>query len=600
MDKVYERINWQNEPSVSTPINAANLNKIDYAVNALDDRVIELDTASKVAKGNIDSLISKMSTAESDIDALEKGLSSTQGIVYTVRDKVTKAEADIVALQKACETLENTKAPGIICTASGTDVVITDCSDMAFSDIEIDGASEQAQYFGKNLMPVNYFSGSVYTEYSISLPSGDYYVTAKVTSNDTHATESLMLLNYTDGTQANIFFTRGVRVKQKVTFAKDISSIRFYASNNFANSSNDTFYWEDIMISAEDIDYEPYVGGNPSPSPEYPQPIKSVGDSGSLEIKTVGKNKFDVNGDKITETASHKYVYKLKPNTKYTVSSDVPHTTMASLYANGGSTAENGVWQGKSVTVTSDNNGEFFIYVRFSAGGSQDETVLLYEKVLDGTYYIQIEEGEVTTPYQPYQSNSITIPLSEPLRQYDKIVKQDGVREVLRGTKRVVFNGSETWIKSGSAFYTEQEQDMALNVSGYASALCDKAIMQNWVTVASGGFDNSFTIYKDTVWSKARIAIYVNGITSVADFKAHIAENPITVEYELATPTFEPFDTEVQIAINSLHGYKTVTYVSTDSEVKPTIIVDYVADTKTYIDNKFNELAAALVAGSEV
>jgi hypothetical protein len=42
--KVYSRINWENEPSVNTPLNASNLNKIDLATNTIDDRVIALDT----------------------------------------------------------------------------------------------------------------------------------------------------------------------------------------------------------------------------------------------------------------------------------------------------------------------------------------------------------------------------------------------------------------------------------------------------------------------------------------------------------------------------------------------------------------------------
>ena len=42
--KVYSRINWQNEPSTNTPLNETNLNRIDSALNTVDDRVIALDT----------------------------------------------------------------------------------------------------------------------------------------------------------------------------------------------------------------------------------------------------------------------------------------------------------------------------------------------------------------------------------------------------------------------------------------------------------------------------------------------------------------------------------------------------------------------------
>lgn len=44
MDKTYSRINWENEPSVASPINAVNLNKMDYAIDEIDNRIIQIDT----------------------------------------------------------------------------------------------------------------------------------------------------------------------------------------------------------------------------------------------------------------------------------------------------------------------------------------------------------------------------------------------------------------------------------------------------------------------------------------------------------------------------------------------------------------------------
>lgn len=52
MNKVYERINWENYPSIVTPLNEKNLNKLDFAADALDNRIINLDT-SKVDKSSI-------------------------------------------------------------------------------------------------------------------------------------------------------------------------------------------------------------------------------------------------------------------------------------------------------------------------------------------------------------------------------------------------------------------------------------------------------------------------------------------------------------------------------------------------------------------
>ena len=54
MNKVYTRINWENEPSDKTPINETNLNKMDFALNEVDNRLIEQDTTklSKVDASN--------------------------------------------------------------------------------------------------------------------------------------------------------------------------------------------------------------------------------------------------------------------------------------------------------------------------------------------------------------------------------------------------------------------------------------------------------------------------------------------------------------------------------------------------------------------
>ena len=40
-------------------------------------------------------------------------------------------------------------------------------------------------------------------------------------------------------------------------------------------------------------DYEPYTGGKPSPSPEYPQEIENAGQSGEIEVDVYGGNLFD-------------------------------------------------------------------------------------------------------------------------------------------------------------------------------------------------------------------------------------------------------------------------------------------------------------------
>ncbi len=56
MQKVYSRVNWENYPSENTPLNESNLNRMDFAINEIDDRVIDLDT-QKASVSVVDNLI---------------------------------------------------------------------------------------------------------------------------------------------------------------------------------------------------------------------------------------------------------------------------------------------------------------------------------------------------------------------------------------------------------------------------------------------------------------------------------------------------------------------------------------------------------------
>lgn len=45
MQKIYSRIKWENLPSEKTAVNESNLNKMDLAVDNLDDRIVAMDAA---------------------------------------------------------------------------------------------------------------------------------------------------------------------------------------------------------------------------------------------------------------------------------------------------------------------------------------------------------------------------------------------------------------------------------------------------------------------------------------------------------------------------------------------------------------------------
>lgn len=67
MEKIYERIDWKNEPSEDTPINEDNLNKMDYAIDKLDDRIIEVDGSVTTMGETVSQLVEDVTELEADV-----------------------------------------------------------------------------------------------------------------------------------------------------------------------------------------------------------------------------------------------------------------------------------------------------------------------------------------------------------------------------------------------------------------------------------------------------------------------------------------------------------------------------------------------------
>ena len=63
MTKAHENIGWENKPSDKSPINKRNLNKMDYSIDVIDDRVIVLDS-TKATKVEVSPLIKEVAYDE--------------------------------------------------------------------------------------------------------------------------------------------------------------------------------------------------------------------------------------------------------------------------------------------------------------------------------------------------------------------------------------------------------------------------------------------------------------------------------------------------------------------------------------------------------
>jgi hypothetical protein len=197
---------------------------------------------------------------------------------------------------------------------------------------------------------------------------------------------------------------------------------------------------------------------------------------------------------------------------------------------------------------------------------------------------VQIKEGSIAT-----QSSEIT--LSEPIELngfngvYD-VVTSDGVT---RKIGKVVFDGSDDenitleQVHNGKSIFTLYVEKETLGKNNGGTHLrcswASRADVYSLVNKVDYTGGNSHFI---------RISLDNSIYTDVETFKTKLSENPMTVVYELATPTTEA----LQSNFTALKTFYPETHVSNDADCDMSIT--YTADAKNYIDNKIALLTTAI------
>ena len=288
----------------------------------------------------------------------------------------------------------------------------------------------------------------------ISLPDG---ATASATGNATNGA----IQNIPAGVGGNIVLLGTTRSELKT------QTLRFYASG--ASSDGKKIRARVSIIEGDHSsdwqnysgdNWQPYVGGTPSPNPDYPQAINTV--TGMQTVKVTGKNLFNLNGDQqpntrctgiingqsitITSTANSTGYYAIViPNSSellgktatisvgdVTVSSDVETTGRILIYQSV-STQPNSVGNNiGAVDIKSKGPASAtFTFPSSFQSGKNCFAVVLYVNAralstVVGEYStytnIQLELGSTGTGYEPYSSNDYEINLGKNL--FDKDANQ--------------------------------------------------------------------------------------------------------------------------------------------------------------------------------
>ena len=363
-----------------------------------------------------------------------------------------------------------------------------------------------------------------------------------------------------------------------------------------------------MLYQDGDGTWEPYTGGRPSPSPEYPQEIVSTD---VTAVTVTGANLFDTSalaGSNISSftVSSDKRQITVTANKDYGV---VAHSIPVQLIAgktvtiscsinnrnpdvNVGGQIEAGQPDGKKLyfNISSSGSRKFSIpenVVKAQAKLFANNSSTVLDTPNTVTYSdVMFNIGDTALPWEPYQSNAASITLTEPLRGIgdvrDRIMCRDGVWGVERKIVPLIFNGSETWNQfntSGSKSFGAADFDSLIKTG--SALLCDRLSEDKADNVWNGVRDNIIAYsYSSTKY----LRIFLNSTATLDTLKALLSADPMHVIAERKSPTWEPLPSDTQAALNALTTYAGQTTVTVIADGPgPDVTVEYVQDTRMVI-----------------
>lgn len=159
MNKAYSRIVWENYPSMDTPVNEANLNRMDDALNTIDDRVVEM-SSTKLDKNTAYTMVKNISFNE---DTGIFTITYLNGSTTTLDTKLEKLAVNFgfnPEIEKLTITLEDGTVQEVDLSALISKYEFADSDSIAFtvdSSGKVTAIVKEGSIQGKHLQP-NYLA----------------------------------------------------------------------------------------------------------------------------------------------------------------------------------------------------------------------------------------------------------------------------------------------------------------------------------------------------------------------------------------------------------------------------------------------------------
>ncbi len=471
-------------------------------------------------------------------------------------------------------------------TAEGTEIALNNTYEAPIKLNVVKGDTQQDSYSGKNLCSNAFYESTNTARFVIDKSKLQQTFTLSYIS-DTTANNGVIYL-FTDGTNRgtlNFSIKQTANVREYVTIAVENENwnniqeatnvwITSYVSGAGHTTSN-LVKQAQIENGSSMTDYEPYVGGIASPSPDYPQEVKvvnglqnvSVSDGtnttnyevnlGTLELckindyqdsiqKSSGKNllqitTFSNNSKTIT---SNNITATINDSGTITVTGTASAETNIYLTKNDFSLSGNFYYLCNSPSANAriefvcDVDGTRLYLNDYGTGNKRNATTSfafssLVLKIANGT--------QVNTTFTPMVALGTTIEEYEP---YGKVwYKKANIKKVvLTGASSEVWGTNGETTNYGQFKYTTNDKEYgAINL---ISNMFITEVASNKNCIA--GRDANSNIYVNI--AKSIVSYALN------DFKTWLSNNNVTVYYQLLTPTYETITDST--LINQLESIK--------------------------------------------
>lgn len=339
------------------------------------------------------------------------------------------------------------------------------------------------------------------------------------------------------------------------------------------------------------------TSGKPSPSPEYPQEIKAVNElsgvmSGKNLLKPYGSYPITANG--ITFNLMNDGVHVNGKCTRSNCRTFIYSDTLqaGTYYINGIKGASNSRYQ-----VVLYKNNVILNYIT-----TENFKLELKEKAkIELSLFVYSEYGtfnDLVLPYMicrnendlylytPYQGQSLlNYTLQNPLYKigdvYDYIDFNRG--KIIRNVGVVTFDGSddELWNKYSNNVSMDGYSVNVSNAIDTTPCICNKLLTTDAISTT---LEEAIKVLDNAMYV---VLNKIRGLNTTELFKSWLQSNPITVCYQLATPTEKDIPQELLTQLKQLQTYSGKTNISFEaSDVYPTIDLEYIKDTKKYIESK--------------